>query len=528
MLKSRTPIALFLVSAISIAGVALAAAEMRRAVRTSDEALAAAALELGETQRLRGLRERVSRKARTYLLVGDDRFLTELHDAEREFGALLSERAADADSVHETDLIQRVAAGDRARHRMTEELIAARQTGASTEAIARTLEEHVQPTLDGLDAATAELVGYHQKSVEVARSTAKRASADAWLVLVLAAALALAVATLSSVALARTMRRLEFRAERFFELSLDMICIANMDGYIKRLNPAFEAVLGYSRRELLSKPFLSLVHPDDRAGIARAIRAVAAGEEARDYEARMIRKDGAVRWLCWYAASDPGGEIYAVARDVTARRANDERVAAATTELRAMAVADELTGLHNRRGFNLVARQALEQARGDGRQVVIFFADLDGLKRINDELGHQAGDRAIREAAEVLSAAFRSTDVVARLGGDEFAILARDATVESTARLEARVQELVRQSNARADRPFELAMSVGWTLADPSAGEAIDAILDRADEEMYRQKVRRKADARGHSPPRQAPTQSSQPQHDPLAHGSQNENPSLH
>ena len=496
MLKSRTPLALFLVSVLSIAGVALAAAQMRSAVRSSDDALAAAALELGETERLRSLRERVSRKARTFLLVGDDRFLDELYEAERDFGAMLRDRAAAADSVGEILLISRIEGGEKVRHRMTEELIAVRQTGAGTEAIAETLEDDLQPTLDALDAATADLVGYHQRKVEIARSVATQASSDAWLGLWLAGGLALVVAAFSSLALARTLRRLEGRAERFFELSLDMVCIANTDGYIKKLNPAFEEVLGYSRRELLARPFLALIHPDDRTSIEQELRAVATGKEARDYEVRMVCKDGTVRWLCWHAASDPDGEIYAVARDVTARRANDERLELVTSELRAMAVADELTGLHNRRGFHLLAQQALEQARTSGRRVVFFFADLDGLKRINDELGHQAGDRALRDAAQVLTAAFRATDVVARLGGDEFAILARDATPESTAGLEDRVQELVRENNARnAGRPFELAMSVGFTFAGADPDETVDAVLERADEEMYRQKMRRKAQA---------------------------------
>ena len=282
MLKSRTPLALFLVSVLSIAGVALAAAQMRSAVRSSDDALAAAALELGETERLRSLRERVSRKARTFLLVGDDRFLDELYEAERDFGAMLRDRAAAADSVGEILLISRIEGGEKVRHRMTEELIAVRQTGAGTEAIAETLEDDLQPTLDALDAATADLVGYHQRKVEIARSVATQASSDAWLGLWLAGGLALVVAAFSSLALARTLRRLEGRAERFFELSLDMVCIANTDGYIKKLNPAFEEVLGYSRRELLARPFLALIHPDDRTSIEQELRAVATGEEARD------------------------------------------------------------------------------------------------------------------------------------------------------------------------------------------------------------------------------------------------------
>ena len=129
----------------------------------------------------------------------------------------------------------------------------------------------------------------------------------------------------------------------------------------------------------------------------------------------------------------------------------------------------------------------------------VSFADLDGLKQINDQLGHEIGDRALREAASVFAAAFRKSDIVARLGGDEFVVLATDADDGQVQPLLDRVQELVRRFNGtKPEPPFSLAISIGSTVYDPEQPESVDTILERADLLMYEQKVRRKAAALVH------------------------------
>ena len=189
--------------------------------------------------------------------------------------------------------------------------------------------------------------------------------------------------------------------------------------------------------------------------------------------------------------------VYAIARDVTERKTNQERLTALAEELQQMAIVDELTGLHNRRGFNVLAEQELLRATRARQKALFFFADLDGLKRINDELGHDAGDRAIREAAAVLRASFRRSDIVARLGGDEFVVLSTDADANKATELLERLEVAVRQSNDDdPGRPFKLAISVGSTVHDPANPEPLDAVLKRADALMYARKLQRKA-ARG-------------------------------
>lgn len=123
--------------------------------------------------------------------------------------------------------------------------------------------------------------------------------------------------------------------ERFFELSIDMLCMLDFSGHFKRLNPAWEKTLGFSREELMARPFIEFVHPDDRERTLWQNRTVRSGGHARFFENRYICRDGSYRWLLWNAAPDPErGVIYAVARDVTERKAAEEEREQLVTELR--------------------------------------------------------------------------------------------------------------------------------------------------------------------------------------------------
>jgi PAS domain S-box-containing protein len=122
---------------------------------------------------------------------------------------------------------------------------------------------------------------------------------------------------------------------RFFTLSLDMMCIAGLDGYFKRVSPAF-TTLGYSQEELLSRPFLDFVHPDDRAATLAEVEKLAQGVPTIHFQNRYRCKDGSYRWLAWTSAPDPSGMLYAVARDVTATKDTEEALRRANQFLEAV------------------------------------------------------------------------------------------------------------------------------------------------------------------------------------------------
>jgi PAS domain S-box-containing protein len=119
-------------------------------------------------------------------------------------------------------------------------------------------------------------------------------------------------------------KQLEAERDRFFTLSLDMLCIAKSDGYFKRLNPAFTQTLGWSVEEMLARPFLDFVHPDDRTATLREVeRQTIAGQEVLQFENRYLHKDGSWRVLSWKSVPYPGGSMYATARDVTELRESE-------------------------------------------------------------------------------------------------------------------------------------------------------------------------------------------------------------
>lgn len=165
-------------------------------------------------------------------------------------------------------------------------------------------------------------------------------------------------------------------------------------------------------------------------------------------------------------------------------------------ELRHMATVDALTGLVNRRGFLTLAQSHLELAIREHRPLALMFVDLDGLKDVNDRLGHAAGDELIREAAVALQETFRASDVAARMGGDEFCIL---LTAPSALDVDTAVQRLRNteaRANARYGRRFPLSMSIGVAeLPRYHEGTTVDDLMALADERMYQDKRRRREPA---------------------------------
>jgi PAS domain S-box-containing protein len=131
-------------------------------------------------------------------------------------------------------------------------------------------------------------------------------------------------------------RRAQEELDRFFSLSLEMMCVAGFDGYFKRVNPAWQKVLGFAEEELLSRPYIEFVHPDDRDATAREAGRVSDGQNVVYFENRYLHKDGTHRWLLW--AATPYVEqqvVYAAAHDITERKAAEETLAQYARDLEA-------------------------------------------------------------------------------------------------------------------------------------------------------------------------------------------------
>jgi len=166
-------------------------------------------------------------------------------------------------------------------------------------------------------------------------------------------------------------------------------------------------------------------------------------------------------------------------------------------QLRTLSLVDDLTGLLNRRGFLTLAQQQLKLARRQQGKQLLVFIDLDGLKTVNDELGHAEGDHALIDAADILKSTFRESDIVARLGGDEFAILATVDCEANSSRVIMRLQRRLASYNSQGHRPYRLSMSVGMVFYDPENPIVIEDLLVRGDAAMYEQKRAKRNRASG-------------------------------
>lgn len=180
---------------------------------------------------------------------------------------------------------------------------------------------------------------------------------------------------------------------------------------------------------------------------------------------------------------DKDGKVIAVtviSKNISDRKRMEE-------ELRTLSITDELTALYNRRGFLMLAGQQLKLANRLKRGVLIFYADLDDLKIINDRYGHQEGDRAIFETANILKDVFRESDIIARIGGDEFVVFPVHTTGYSTETLSARFKEHLRIYNTKRSSPYDLSISIGIAYYE-KCSHSIEELLVQADKLMYEQK----------------------------------------
>ncbi|MEA2311649.1 MAG: hypothetical protein QOE28_1617, partial [Solirubrobacteraceae bacterium] len=257
------------------------------------------------------------------------------------------------------------------------------------------------------------------------------------------------------------------------------------DGRWHYVSPYIGTLLGYEPGEWLEDPELwsRRVHPDDRGAVVAAEARLANGERiAMEY--RMLARDGSTVWVHDDAhpreLPDGGWLLDGLMTDVTDRKASEAR-------LQHFADHDALTSLLNRRRFLEELDLELAVVRRGMRSSSAIVLDIDGLKYVNDSLGHQAGDELIRTVAGLLSDRLRASDAVARLGGDEFACLLRGT---EPARAEEVADELLealrtQRIDAAGDEGVRVTASAGVAALDDGAESTAESVLSAADLAMY-------------------------------------------
>lgn len=163
-------------------------------------------------------------------------------------------------------------------------------------------------------------------------------------------------------------------------------------------------------------------------------------------------------------------------------------------KLERLTVMDELTGLYNRRGFAALSSQQIAIRNRNNSNLLLVYFDIDGLKTINDTLGHAVGDIAIKAFASLLKKVFRSMDIIARIGGDEFVVLAIDCTIREFRIIRRRLDQALDEYNASSNQEFHLSVSAGAAPCISESTYTIDQLMEEADAELYKEKKKKKKD----------------------------------
>ena len=273
---------------------------------------------------------------------------------------------------------------------------------------------------------------------------------------------------------------------QLLDLMPDAVCVVDVEGNVLFVSAGFGRMLGYDPGEVIGKPIFRLVHPDDRVGTMHQAQAVMSGAIQRHYRNRYIHKQGHsvdIQWsACWLP--DHGVRI-GVAHEVTELRQ-------AERELEYRATHDPLTGLPNRHRLQHELQYALQHATRSGSGLAVLYLDLDGFKHINDQHGHEVGDRLLREAAQRLHKGMRKDDLIARVGGDEFvALLPGCDDVHAALTVAEGLRASLKRPCDLPEGAFHLDASIGIACF-PDNGNDAETLLAHADRAMYESKRERR------------------------------------
>lgn len=249
--------------------------------------------------------------------------------------------------------------------------------------------------------------------------------------------------------------------------------------------------------------WIRTLHPDDRTFTEGEVQAALRGEREYGPEFRIVRPDGVIRVMKATSQTirdESGAPVRMIGTniDVTEQKQAEQEIlnlnielelkviertaelASANEKLRQLSLLDQLTGLYNRHGFLLLAEAQLSLAKRTRRNLLVFYADLDDLKQINDDKGHMAGDQALVAVARTMQETFRTSDIKARVGGDEFIVMVVEADGQDAEALLVRLHERL-AGNGQS-------MSVGVVTWDPQLDVTMNDLIARADQAMYREK----------------------------------------
>jgi diguanylate cyclase (GGDEF)-like protein/PAS domain S-box-containing protein len=287
------------------------------------------------------------------------------------------------------------------------------------------------------------------------------------------------------------LKKSEYKYRSLVESTEDTIYLVDKDCRYIFVNPNHIERMGLSEGECIGRSYGEFHSTREEKIFTANVNAVFETGESVKHEHKSMR-DGRYFLQTLSPVKDSSGNVIAVtivSKEITTLKTMEHK-------LHILSMTDELTGLYNRRGFFDLIGHHLKLADRDKKEIFMLYADLDNLKKINDTFGHDEGDKVIVEIANILASTYRESDIIARIGGDEFIVFPLSNTAGRVDSIVSRLHKNIETHNAKAKRSYNLSISAGVSLYDPSSPQTPDELLAQADSLMYEHKRTKKEVAR--------------------------------
>jgi diguanylate cyclase (GGDEF)-like protein/PAS domain S-box-containing protein len=299
----------------------------------------------------------------------------------------------------------------------------------------------------------------------------------------------------------RSRAELEVSERRFrmlAEVSSDIIVLTDLDGTRNYVSPASMEMLGWKPHEVLGGNFREVTHPEDLAELERLFRECAAGGPPRPLEYRCRKADGSYLWLeinprlhLDSNSGKPAGFVNVI-RDISRRKLEEEQQQKEFETVEHMAWSDGLTGIANRRHFDVMLEREWLRAVREEEPLSVLLIDVDRFKPFNDLYGHVAGDECLREVVAAIKPwVNRPADFLARYGGEEFVVILPNTDVDGACQMAEWIRVAVEERKLphRGNPPHAvITLSIGCVTAAPQGGMSQSQLLDAADRALYKAK----------------------------------------